>query len=97
MPPIRELDAGGIDYAMPLVGVFAVYGVGDGYSLVAVKGAALAVGGAGKVGEFGNGATGVWGKVVVIFSVKHLITPLLHKHLIGLCIFRGYRLFGLCG
>ena len=39
---------------MTLVGVgCAVYVVGDGDRLVAVKGAALAVGGAVKIGEFG--------------------------------------------
>lgn len=82
---------------MPIVGVgSAAYVVGDGDRLVAVKGAALAVGGAGKIGEFGNSAAGVWRKVVVIFCVKHLITPLLHRRLIGLYIFREYRLFGLC-
>ena len=46
---------------MPLVGVgSAVYVVGDGDGLVAVKGAALAVSGAVKVGKFGNRAAGVW-------------------------------------
>ena len=38
----------------------AVYGVSNGNNVVAVKGAALAVSGAVKIGEFGNGATGVW-------------------------------------
>ena len=83
---------------MTLVGVGrADYGVVDGDRLIAVKGAALALGGAVKIDEFGYGASGIWCKVVVIFCVKHLITPLLHKRLMGLCIFRGYRLFGLYG
>ena len=61
---------------MTLVGAgCAVYGVVDGDRLIAVKGAALAVGGAVKIGEFGYGASGIWCKVVVIFCVKHLITP----------------------
>ena len=39
---------------MSLVGAgSAVYVVGDGDRLVAVKGAALAIGGAVKIGEFG--------------------------------------------
>ena len=43
---------------MPLVGAgSAVYAVGDGNNLGAVKGAALAVGGAVKIGEFGYCAT----------------------------------------
>ena len=46
---------------MPLVGVgCAVYGVVYGDGLIAIKGAALAVGGAVKIGEFGNSAAGVW-------------------------------------
>ena len=41
---------GGVDNTMTLVGVgCAVYGVVDGDRLIAVKGAALAVGGASKV------------------------------------------------
>ena len=40
---------------MPLVGAgSAVYVVGDGDRLVTVKGTALAIGGAVKIGEFGN-------------------------------------------
>ena len=46
---------------MTLVGVGgAVYFVGYGDKLAAVKGAALAVGGAVKIGEFGYCAAGVW-------------------------------------
>ena len=46
---------------MTIVGVGgAAYIIGDGDRLVAVKGAALAIGGAGKVGEFGNSSAGVW-------------------------------------
>ena len=46
---------------MPLVGVgCAVYGVVDGDRLIAVKGAALALGGAVKIDEFGYGASGIW-------------------------------------
>ena len=82
---------------MPLVGVgSAAYVIGNGDRLVAVKGAALAVGGAVKIGEFGYGAAGVWGEAMIVFCIKHLITPLSHKRLIGLCIVREYRLFGLC-
>ena len=46
---------------MPLVGAgSAFYVVGDGDRLVAVKGAALAVGGAVEIGKFGYGTAGVW-------------------------------------
>ena len=65
---------------MPLVGVgSAAYFVGDGYKLVAVKGAALAVGGAGKIGEFGNSAAGISRQIVVIFCSKHGVTSLSDK------------------
>ena len=53
-----ELNTSGIDDAMPLVGAgSAVYVVGDGDRLVAVKGTALAVGGTIKIGEFRYSAT----------------------------------------
>ena len=62
---------------MPLVrkrGVFvAVCHVNN---LVAVKGAALAVGGAVEIDKFCYCAAGVWGKVVVIFCSKHGVTSL---------------------
>ena len=46
---------------MAIVGVgSAVYAVGYGDRLDAVKGTTLAVGGAGKIGEFGYGAAGIW-------------------------------------
>ena len=46
---------------MSLVGAGSVvYVVGDGDRLVAVKGAALAVGGAVKTVKFGDGAAGIW-------------------------------------
>ena len=61
IPPIGKFDAGSVYDTMPLVGVGSgVYVVGDGDGLVAVKGAALAVSGAVKIGKFGNRAAGVW-------------------------------------
>ena len=65
---------------MTLVGAgCAVYGVVDGDRLIAVKGAALAVGGAVKSGEFGNGAAGISRQIVVIFCSKHGVTSLSDK------------------
>ena len=52
---------GGVDNTMTLVGVgCAVYGVVYGDRLIAIKGAALAVSGAVKIGKFGNRAPGIW-------------------------------------
>ena len=46
---------------MALVSVGSpVYIVGDGYKLVAVKGAALAISGTVKAVEFGNGTARIW-------------------------------------
>ena len=46
---------------MTLVGVgCAAYIIGDGDRLVAVKGAALAIGGTVKAVEFGDCAAGIW-------------------------------------
>ena len=65
---------------MPLVGVgSAVYIIGNGDRLVAVKGAALAVGWAHKIVDFGDCAAGIWRKVVVIFFGKHGVTSLSDK------------------
>ena len=65
---------------MPLVGAgYAVYCVVDGDRLIAVKGAALAFGGAVKIDEFCYGAAGVWSKVVIVFCGKHGVTSLSDK------------------
>lgn len=70
IPPIGEFDAGGIDDAMSLVGAllrfFFTEGAGDNFiiygdDVITIKGAMLAVGGASKIGEFGDGAARVWG------------------------------------
>ena len=80
IPPIGEFDTGGVDDATPLVDVgSAVYVVGDGDRLVAIKGTMLAVGGAGKIGEFGNGAAGISRQVVIVFCGKHGVTSLSDK------------------
>jgi hypothetical protein len=56
IPPIGKFNAGGIDDAMALVGMKnPIYIVGDGDRVIAVKGAALAVGWTIKVKEFGEG------------------------------------------
>ena len=69
IPPIRKLDAGSVYNAMPLMETLLWFGFPEGagesfiiYSdgVIAIKWAALAVNGAGKIGEFCNGATGVW-------------------------------------